>query len=202
MWPGFWGGINWDGMTWDPERQLIVTTVKRLAMFVQLHRRSDVTSALRERAPGSQYIPQRGSPYAATRGPLVAPSGVPCTPPPWGELIGFDVSTASVRWRRPLGAVPWVSGVQGSERWGSLLFGGPLLTAGGLVFVAASQDDRLRAFDSDTGDLLWEHTLPAGGQATPMTYRYRGRQYVVIAAGGRGGIGSPGDWIVAFSLPK
>jgi quinoprotein glucose dehydrogenase len=76
------------------------------------------------------------------------------------------------------------------------------VTASGLVFIAASQDDRFRAFDIETGNLLWEHALPAGGQASPMTYRYAGRQYVVIAAGGRAGIGSPGDWIVAFALPE
>jgi quinoprotein glucose dehydrogenase len=81
-----------------------------------------------------------------------------------------------------------------------MIFGGPLVTAGGLVFVAASQDDRIRAFDIDTGELLWEHQLPAGGQAAPMSYRYRGRQYVVIAAGGRGGIGTAGDYVVAFAL--
>lgn len=89
-----------------------------------------------------------------------------------------------------------------SDEWGSLVFGGPLVTAGGLVFVAASQDDRFRAFDIDTGELLWEYALPAGGQASPMTYRYKGRQYIVIAAGGRAGIGSPGDWIVAFARPE
>jgi quinoprotein glucose dehydrogenase len=202
VWPGFWGGINWDGMAWDPQRQLMVTTAKRLAMVVQLHRRNDVPLAVRARPRGFQYIAQEGAPYAATRGPLVAPSGVPCTPPPWGELVAFDLSAGSVKWRRALGTIPWLSHVHGSSRWGSLLFGGPLTTAGGLVFVAASQDDRFRAFDIETGSLLWEYELPAGGQAAPMTYRYDGRQYVVIAAGGRGGIGSAGDWIVSFALPS
>jgi quinoprotein glucose dehydrogenase len=83
---------------------------------------------------------------------------------------------------------------------GSLLFGGPLITGGGLVFIGASQDGGFRALNIDSGDVLWQYQLPAGGQAAPMTYRYNARQYVVIAAGGRGGIGAEGDWIVAFAL--
>jgi quinoprotein glucose dehydrogenase len=115
--------------------------------------------------------------------------------------VAVDLAEGSIRWNRPLGTIPALANVAGSDEWGALIFGGPLVTAGGLVFIGASQDNRLRAFDIDTGELLWEYTLPAGGQASPMTYRYRGRQYVVIAAGGRAGIGSPGDWLVAFALP-
>jgi quinoprotein glucose dehydrogenase len=202
MWPGFWGGINWDGMAWDPHRQLILVTVKRLATVVRLHSRDGLDSKAPDPRSTSQYVPQYGAPYAATRGPLVAPSGVPCTPPPWGSLVAVDLSNESIRWRRPLGTVPWLAHLPRSTEWGSLVFGGPLVTASGLVFIAASQDDRFRAFDIETGNLLWEHALPAGGQASPMTYRYAGRQYVVIAAGCRAGIGSPGDWIVAFALPE
>lgn len=198
VWPGYWGGINWDGMAWDPERQLIVTTVKRLATFVQLHPRD---AEARDRQTGLQRMPQHGEPYSMTRGPLVAPSGIPCTPPPWSLLAAITPADDVVRWKRPLGTVPLLASVRNSKQWGSMVFGGPLATKGGLVFIAASQDDRFRAFDIDSGELLWEHELPAGGQAAPMTYRYRGRQYVVIAAGGRAGIGSPGDWIIAFALP-
>jgi quinoprotein glucose dehydrogenase len=201
-WPGFWGGINWDGMAWDPERQRLVTTLKRVAMVVQLHPRGD-TSAHPDRTRGREYVAQPGAPYGATRRPLIAPSGTPCTPPPWGALVAVDLadSNATVRWRRPLGTVPWLSSYPRYRDWGSITFGGPLVTAGGLVFVAASQDDMFRAFDIDDGRILWEHKLPAGGQAAPMTYVIDGRQFVVIAAGGRSGIGTPGDWIVAFSLP-
>jgi quinoprotein glucose dehydrogenase len=136
-----------------------------------------------------------------TRMPLVSPSGVPCTPPPWGSLVAVNLSDGSIRWKRPLGTMPALADIPESKDWGSLVFGGPLVTAGGLVFVGASQDDRLRAFDIETGALLWEHQLPAGGQAAPMTYQHQGRQYIVIAAGGRAGLGSPGDYIVAFALP-
>jgi quinoprotein glucose dehydrogenase len=202
IWPGFGGGINWDGMAWDPERQRVVTTVKRLAMFAQLHRRADFEASLSDREQGLEYARQDGTPYGMTRMPLVAPDGLPCSPPPWGRLTAVDLADGEVAWQRPLGVVPQLAGVPGAEEWGSMIFGGPLVTAGGLVFVAASQDDRIRAFDIDTGELLWEHQLPAGGQAAPMTYRYRGRQYVVIAAGGRGGIGTAGDYIVAFALER
>jgi quinoprotein glucose dehydrogenase len=201
LWPGFGGGINWDGMAWDPERRVIVTTVKRLAMFVQLHSREDYTASLANRGEGLEYANQGGTPYGMTRMPMVAPDGVPCSPPPWGSIVAIGLDDGEVRWQRPLGVPRAAEGRPDAEQLGSITFGGPLITAGGLVFIGAGPDDRFRAFDIDTGDLLWEYQLPAGGQASPMTYRYDGRQYIVIAAGGRGGIGSPGDWIVAFALP-
>lgn len=200
MWPGFAGGLNWGGIGWDPERQTMVTTVKRLAMFLQLHPRGEFESV--HRVEGRQYTSQAGTPYGMSRQPLVSPSGLPCNPPPFGTLVAIDLSDGHVRWEKPLGTIPDVADVPGSEAWGSLVFGGPLVTAGGLTFVGAGMDDRIRAFDTETGAVLWEHSLPAGGQAAPMTYRVAGRQYVVIVAGGRGGIGSPGDYIVAFALPE
>jgi len=200
-WPGFWGGINWDGLAWDPERQRIVTTLKRVAMAVRLHRRGD-QNAQANPNEGREHITQPGTPYTATRMPLIAPSGTPCSPPPWGSLLAVDLSEAdaTVRWRRPLGSVPWLSHHRRYREWGSIAFGGALVTAGGLVFAGASQDAMLRAFDIDNGSQLWEHQLPAAGQATPMTYVVDGQQFIVITAGGRGRMGSPG-WIVAFSLP-
>jgi quinoprotein glucose dehydrogenase len=202
LWPGLWGGINWSGMAWDPERQRLITTITRMPMVVTLHRRDEQVIASPDRPLGWDYFPQEGVPYAASRMPLVAPSGLPCAPPPWGSILAVDLADGSLPWSRPLGTIPALANVAGSEQWGSIIFGGPLVTAGGLVFIGAAQDDRFRAFDVDTGKLLWEYALPAGGQAAPMSYRYEGRQYVVIAAGGRAGIGSPGDWIVAFTLPE
>jgi quinoprotein glucose dehydrogenase len=200
VWPGFWGGINWGGLAWDPQRQLLITTITRIPMVVRLHRRGETEDASVGRHEGWEYLPQEGVPYAAARKPFVAPSGVPCAPPPWGSLVALDIAEGSVRWRRPLGKIPGLAHIAGSEEWGSIVFGGPLVTAGDLVFIGATQDDRFRAFDIETGELLWEHQLPGGGQASPMTYRYKGRQYVVIVAGGRAGVGSPGDWIVAFAI--
>lgn len=202
QWPGFWGGINWDGMAWDPVRQRLITTLKRVAMVVRLHPLNRPTVRLAPPEIGEVML-QAGAPFYATRAPLIAPSGTPCSPPPWGVLVAVDLGSTDARiaWQRPLGTVPWLSQHPQHSAWGSLAFGGPLVTAGGLVFVAASQDGRIRAFDVDDGAQLWEHQLPAGGQASPMTYVLDGRQYVVIAAGGRSGVGVPGDWIVAFALP-
>lgn len=198
--PGAWGGINWDGLAWEPAKGMLMILMKRVAMVVQLHSASDADSIRRLKIPGLQLFPQEGTPFIATRRPFIAQSGIPCSPPPWSELIALHLPSQRIRWRRPLGEIPTLSRVDGSKDWGSLAFGGPLLTAGGLVFVGSSQDDYFRAFDIDTGALLWEHKLPAGGQAAPMTYVRRGRQFVVIAAGGRAGIGTPGDWVVAFTL--
>jgi quinoprotein glucose dehydrogenase len=201
IWPGFWGGINWDGLAWDPERQLVVVTMRRLAMVVKLIPREEFRRLRPSLAPGVAYAPQEGTPYGVMRMPFVSPLGTPCTPPPWSQIMAVDLAKGSIRWSQPLGTVPWLNQSPGSDAWGSIAFGGPLVTAGGLVFVAAGQDNRIRALDVESGTVLWEAPLPAGGQATPMSYRFRGRQYVVIAAGGRSGIGSPGDWIVAFALP-
>ena len=113
----------------------------------------------------------------------------------------MDLRSARVAWEIPLGVLPNLSGVPDADGWGAINFGGPTITAGGLVFIAATPDDQVRAFDIANGRQLWSWDLPAGGQATPMTYELGGKQFVVIAAGGRDGIGSPGDYVVAFALP-
>jgi quinoprotein glucose dehydrogenase len=197
IWPGFAGGMNWDGMAWDPERQMLVVPIKRLAMFVQLHERADFDADLEDPEEGLEYARQSGTPYGMTRMPMLSPKGIPCTPPPWSKLVGVDLSDGTLAWERPLGGLP-----DAPPEWGSLTFGGPLATAGGVTFIAAGQDDHIRAYSTTSGKMLWETKLPAGGQAAPMTYRHQGRQYVVIAAGGRGGIGTAGDYIVAFALPE
>ena len=127
------------------------------------------------------------------------PDGYPAVKPPWGTLSAIDLDTGEYLWRIPLGEHPELA-AQGIAPTGTEQYGGPIVTAGGLVFIAATQDNKLRAFDKDTGRLLWETQLPAAGYATPTTYAVRGRQYVVIAAGG-GKLGSKsGDAYVAFAL--
>ena len=136
---------------------------------------------------------------------LVSPFGAPCTAPPWGTLLAVDLETGEIRWEVALGTteqlVPWLPfGVP----VGLPSMGGPVVTASGLVFIGAAMDDYLRAYDVESGAQLWKGQLPAGGQATPMTYRLRrdGRQFVVIAAGGHGTMGTTlGDSVVAFALP-
>ena len=120
--------------------------------------------------------------------------------PPWGTLSAIDLNTGEYRWRIPLGEHPALT-AKGVPITGTEQYGGPIVTAGGLVFIAATQDAKFRAFDKTTGRLLWETTLPAAGYATPSTFAVRGKQYVVIAAGG-GKLGTKsGDAYVAYALP-
>jgi quinoprotein glucose dehydrogenase len=155
----------------------------------------------------SKYIgtsPQDGTPYAVKQDVPVSPFGVPCTPPPWGTLLAVDFATGQVRWEVPLGTTRDLAPVPIPLPLGLPNMGGPIVTASGLVFIGAALDDYLRAYDVETGEELWRARLPAGGQATPMTYRLRedGRQYVVLAAGGHGTLGTtPGDWLIAWALP-
>ena len=214
VFPGNAGGVNWGSSAYDPVRHLLFMNTNRLAMTVRLipHERLalEATQGTPEERLRAELALQAGTPYAMRRAPLLSPSGTPCNPPPWGTLVAVDLFLGRTAWDVPLGSV-----VSGDFKRllvrlfrpalldsGSPNFGGPIATAGGLVFTAASMDNHLRAFDSDTGRELWKYELPAGGQATPMTYRVDGRQYLVIAAGGHGKLGTKlGDYVVAFALP-
>ncbi len=129
-------------------------------------------------------------------------SRIPCSAPPFGELVAVDVNTASIAWRVPLGVFEDLK-ARGFGATGTPNMGGTIATAAGLIFVGGTIDRRFRAFDAETGAALWETTLEASAHATPMTFQGRdGRQYVVIAAGGGGLLRSePGSKIVAFALP-
>jgi quinoprotein glucose dehydrogenase len=125
--------------------------------------------------------------------------GYPAIKPPWGTLSAIDLNTGEYRWRVSLGEHAALK-ARGIAPTGTEMYGGPIVTAGGLVFIAATMDAKFRAFDARTGALLWETPLPAAGYATPSTFRANGKQYVVIAAGG-GKLGTPsGDSYVAFAL--
>jgi quinoprotein glucose dehydrogenase len=129
------------------------------------------------------------------------PSGYPAVKPPWGTLNAIDLNTGDYRWKIPLGDMPNAPHPDGQQT-GTEQYGGPIVTAGGLVFIAATMDEKFRAFDKRTGALVWETTLPAAGYATPMTYMVDGRQYVVVAAGG-GKLGTKSsDSYVAYALPR
>ncbi len=194
-------------MSYDPKHNLLIAPTNRLAFMVKLIPRGEYqnarTEARNNRLKG-EFGSQNGTPYAMYREPLMSPSGIPCTPPPWGALSAVDLTTGEVRWEVPLGRIPQLSIAPKSVEWGSINLGGPMTTGGDLAFIGAAMDQYLRAFDVETGRELWKGELPASAQATPMTYRLgeNGRQYVVIAAGGHGKLGTKtGDYVVAFALP-
>lgn len=181
--------------------------VETRAVVAYLFRRSPSEIAMPARPTDTRGVP--GARSWAASGPYdfvgyerwKDPNGYPAVKPPWGTLSAIDMNTGEYRWRIPLGEYPALS-ARGIPPTGTEQYGGPIVTAGGLVFIAATQDDKFRAFDEATGKLLWQTTLPAAGYATPATYEVDGRQYVVIAAGG-GKLGSKsGDAYVAFALPR
>jgi quinoprotein glucose dehydrogenase len=203
--PGNIGGAHWGGVAVDPDRGIAVAPVNRIAAMVQLipaDRLTEDEVDREEARTGLEYTLMRGTPYVMRRGFLLSPGGLPCTPPPWGALVAVSLRTGATLWDVPLGTLPAPSGPAPAPReWGSPNLGGPIVTAAGLVFVGATLDRKLRAFDVESGTELWSAELPAGGRATPMTYAIDGRQYVVIAAGG-GERWGKGDYIVAFALPQ
>ena len=207
QYPGVAGGVNWGSPAYDPGRHLLVTTLNRVANVQTVVPRAQAEGET-SRPPFAILFPQAGTPYAERQEVLTAPSSplpLPCTPPPWGTLLAVDLDSGATRWEVPLGTTrgqaPWPFWLP----FGLPSMGGPMATASGLVFVGAAMDGYLRAFDVETGAELWRWHLPAGGQATPITYRLRrgGRQFVVISAGGHGTLGTPlGDSVIAFALPE
>jgi len=203
--PSNTGGFNWGGLSYDPARSIVVGAVNRFAAITRLFRRADAP------APAGPNIrleaeigAMRDTPYVLQRTYLVdlARGALPYTRPPWGTLAAVNLQTGALQFEVPLGFMLDPKDYPESEQWGSISLGGPTTTAGGLVFIAATRDRHLRAFDIETGALLWKAPLPAGAQATPMTYEVGGTQYVVIAAGGHGKLGTTlGDFVMAFALP-
>ncbi len=199
------GGMNWSGASYDPERKILVTNVNRIAALITLFSKTDHNmESVRTAKPGAEVAPQEGTPYILSREYLFTIENgelIMQTKPPWGTLAAIDMQDGSLIWEVPLGMMLNPSKYPDAGNWGSINIGGAITTAGGLVFIASSMDGFFRAFDINTGKLVWQTQLPAGGQATPMTYELNGKQYVVIAAGGHGKLGTKlGDYIIAYAL--
>jgi len=198
--PSDFGGNNWGSPAIDPERNLLVMTSLFMPASLTLIPREDCNAG-----EDPMIWPQSETPYCLRADVLKSPLGMPCSEPPWGTLVALDLQTAEKRWEVPLGNLEELAPWPVSQIKGSAIAGGPSITAGGLVFVAATSDMYIRAFDSESGEELWRHKLPTGGHAVPMSYQVgeNGKQYVVIAAGGHYGMPHepPGDWLIAFALP-
>jgi quinoprotein glucose dehydrogenase len=202
--PGYAGGSNWGGVAFDPATQTLVANTMDVAFVAALIPREQYEEQRKSgRYEGWQFGRQEGAPYGMRRRILDSPLGLPCVAPPWGKLAAVDLASGQLRWQVPLGSTrdkaPWPLWFA----YGVPNMGGPLVTASGLVFIAATTDDFLRAFEVATGRLLWQARLPAGGQSSPMSYALAGRQYIVVAAGGHGAMGTTrGDHLVAFALKR
>jgi len=197
------GGMNWSGMAIDTDRQLLVTNVNRIASAVRLIPRADFAAAKGQRLD-EERAPQSGTPFGMARRVVHSPiSRLPATAPPWGTLAAIDLASGKLRWEVPLGYMTDPEKEPRARQWGSINLGGAICTASGLTFVAGSMDGFLRAFDTETGQELWSAELPAGGQATPMSYQVGQRQFVCISAGGHARLRSKlGDYVVAFALEQ
>lgn len=200
----------------DVVRELIRTGNGIMPAFTQLNEAQvdDLLAYLfpteQEVSPSSPPGPGSTGAVASERSPhyaQIAPfftdqNGYPAIAPPWGTLNAIDLTDGTILWKVPLGEYPELA-KQGIRNTGAKNFGGPVLTAGHLIFIAATPDEKIRAFDKFTGKILWEHSLPAGGYATPSVYEIDGRQYITIAAGGGGKPGTRhGDSILTFALPE
>lgn len=212
IYPSIGGGMNWGGVSVDPVRGLMLVNAIHYGTIAQLVPRAETDRRLSKGAGAHMYglpQPQKGAPYGILLSGLVSPLNVPCNEPPFGTLSAVDLRTRKLLWTRSIGSArdsgPLGIGSRLPFRMGMPMFGGSLVTKSGLVFIGATQERAFRAFDTSAGHELWRASLPAGGQANPMTYisRKSGRQFVVIAAGGHVMLQSPlGDAIIAYALPR
>lgn len=206
MLPSYAGGMNWGGIAFDPQTQTVVANSNEFAAVVALIPRDAFETVVRSgEYPDSGFAHQSGTPYGMRRQPVLSVLGTPCLAPPWGTITAVNMQDGTIAWQKPLGTIEDLApGPVPNLELGVPIMGGPIVTAGGLIFTAGAADNYLRALDLQTGTELWKGRLPAGGQATPMTYidSMSGKQFVVIAAGGHPGLGTtPGDYVLAFALP-
>jgi quinoprotein glucose dehydrogenase len=210
MYPGSLGGPNWGGGALVGDSGLLLVNINNVAFTGQLLPIDDDSTPT---APGSDHpaaghrmrVTMEGTPYTIEIGSLQSPLGIPCNPPPWGKLVAVDLYRGTIAWERALGSVHEMGPVTAPFHinWGTPNLGGGIATAGGVFFIGATMDRQIRAFDTSSGDTLWRHTLPVDATATPMTYEYHGRQYVVINAGGHHMFARGyGDYLYAFALPR
>jgi quinoprotein glucose dehydrogenase len=202
VYPGNFGVFNWGGIAVDPERQVMFGMPLYMA-FIQRLVPKDNDTPMGPTNQGEQGLNENaGAEYAVEIKPLMSPLGIPCQRPPWGYVAGVDLRTGEIVWKHKNGTVEDVAPIPIPLKLGVPGIGGPIITRGGVVFLAATVDNYLRAYNLTDGEELWRARLPAGGQATPMTYlNSQGEQMVVQVAGGHGSVGTTiGDYVLAYKL--
>ena len=197
--PGNIGGMHWGGVAWDPVHRLLIAPVNLRAAVIRLIPREEFWKERRAH-PGTEITEQEGTPYSMSREFFNAPSGIPCTAPPYGELVAVSPDTGRIEWHVPLGEIQ----VKGASVAGLPNLGGPAATGTGLVFIGASLDPHIRAFETAHGGVVWTGELPTSARATPLVFEgASGRQMVAIAAGGFDDALSKLDTkLVVFALPN
>ena len=196
------GGVQWGGVAFDPHKQIAIVNTSHIVQYVKLYSREDYDKADKSAGNESGFAPQEGAPYGLRL--MVANNwlGMPCWEPPFGEIVALDMHTGDVKWRRPVGASQQY-GFFMPESWGSPTIGGPAVTAGGVVFIGASMDAKVRAYSVESGDELWSDQVEAPAVANPSVYEYKGRQYVAFVAGGNTILKDQvGDQVVVYALPE
>ena len=204
--PGNAGGANWGGPAYDLRRQWMIVNINKIPQITTLIPRDKAPAGLQGLMRDGDYgviYEQKGTPYAVKVEWLLSPFGAPCTRPPWGELVAIDMASGDLVWRVPLGSVENELSLPFRWNLGQPNVGGPIVTAGGVIFIGAARDRIFRAFSVEDGSELFRHQFKGGIGATPMTYEADGRQFVVIASGNLVFLRAPpGDEIVAFALPR
>lgn len=203
VYPGTIGGVEWGGGAVDPNSGIFVVNYSSAVQIYKLIPREqyDGLANSPEGLETGGFFPQTGSPYGVQLLTFLNPLGMPCWNPPYGSIAAYDLKTGKQLWDVPFGQVQhW--GFYMPEEWGSITIGGPVVTASGLIFIGASMDSRVRALDIRTGEVLWKGVVDAPAVSLPAVYAYKGKQYVVWAAGGNS-ILTPrvSDQIIAFTLP-
>ena len=196
------GGVQWGGVAFDPQKQIAIVNTSHIVQYVKLYSREDYDNADKDSGNESGFAPQEGAPYGMRL--LVASNwlGMPCWQPPFGEIVALDMHTGDVKWRRPIGASQQY-GFFMPESWGSPTIGGPAVTAGGVIFIGASMDAKVRAYSVESGEELWSDQAEAPAVANPSVYEYKGRQYVAFVAGGNTILKDQvGDQVVVYALPE
>ncbi len=201
VYPGNFGTFNWGGIAVDPENGVMFGMPTYLAFTSKLIPKETLGDV--ETNKGEQGVnANEGADYAVEMGPFLSPLGVPCQQPPWGTIAGAYLATGEIAYQRKNGTVQDLSPIPLKLELGVPGIGGPIITKGGLAFLSAATENNFRAYDLKNGDVLWNVRIPAGGQATPMTYlNSKGEQMVVLVAGGHGSVGTTiGDYVVAYKL--